>query len=473
MSSGSLQLQNSILPATPGVTNGAHWKPKFLSLQCGRRWNPRPGASKLVAFASASSAAGSGREYSEELLERIKEKGKKKIAGIDQDELVDDPEHLADPDSCFCEFNGVKIHHKVYDAVVSQQHESSNQSLNLNIPMILLHGFGASIFSWNRALKPLAEATGSRVLAFDRPAFGLTSRVDLSSLNVLSGGEDARPLNPYSMAFSVLATLYFINFLAADKAILVGHSAGSLVAVNTYFEAPERVAALILVAPAIFAPNPPPRENQPKDEKSNFEKAGENNLISRLFTSLSRIAKYIGEVIIRMVTGMTKMLSSLYKKVLSTILRSALGIMLVRMLIDKFGISAIKIAWHDQKQITDHVLQGYTKPLRSKGWDRALVEYTVAMLLDVESESKPPIGKRLHEISCPVLIITGDNDRIVPSWNAKRLSRVIPGSVLKVIKHCGHLPHEEKVEEFVSVVRNFLLKTLGSSEEQLFQQALV
>lgn len=71
-----------------------------------------------------------------------------------------------------------------------------------------------------------------------------------------------------------------------------------------------------------------------------------------------------------------------------------------------------------------------------------------------------------------VLIITGDNDRIVPSWNAKRLSRAIPGSVLEVIKNSGHLPHEEKVEEFILVVRKFLWRSFGGSEQQLFQQAL-
>ena len=41
------------------------------------------------------------------------------------------------------------------------------------------------------------------------------------------------------------------------------------------------------------------------------------------------------------------------------------------------------------------------QPLRTKGWDRALVEYTAAMLTDMEAESKPPLAKRLHEISCP------------------------------------------------------------------------
>lgn len=41
------------------------------------------------------------------------------------------------------------------------------------------------------------------------------------------------------------------------------------------------------------------------------------------------------------------------------------------------------------------------QPLRTKGWDRALVEYTAAMLIDPASESKIPLRERLDEISCP------------------------------------------------------------------------
>lgn len=144
---------------------------------------------------------------------------KKRIAGIDQDELLD-PSLLADPDSCFCEFQGVQIHHKIYEF---QAPNSLHKNHTLSqLPLILLHGFGASVFSWNRVMKPLAELTGSKVLAFDRPAFGLTSRLNFSS-HSSPATENRRPLNPYSMAFSVLATLYFIDFLAAEKAILVGY----------------------------------------------------------------------------------------------------------------------------------------------------------------------------------------------------------------------------------------------------------
>lgn len=47
-----------------------------------------------------------------------------------------------------------------------------------------------------------------------------------------------------------------------------------------------------------------------------------------------------------------------------------------------------------------------------------------------------------------------------------KLSEAIPGSHLEVIKHCGHLPHEEKVDEFVSIVQKFLYRTFVDSHEQ-------
>ena len=50
----------------------------------------------------------------------------------------------------------------------------------------------------------------------------------------------------------VLATLFYANVYGS---IMSGsHSAGCIVATEAYFKAPERIAAMILVAPALFAP---------------------------------------------------------------------------------------------------------------------------------------------------------------------------------------------------------------------------
>ncbi|KAL8539450.1 hypothetical protein ACS0TY_001166 [Phlomoides rotata] len=436
------------------------------------------GATKFLV--RTASSAPLGGEYSEQLQGA---RPKQRTASIDQDE-VEDPKNLADSDSCFCEFNGVQIHHKIFDAELSEDtlKEGSTQQAptykkTVSFPMILLHGFGASVFSWSRVMKPLSLVTGSKVLAFDRPAFGLTSRVNAVK-HSSPGNQDSKPLNPFSMMFSVLATLYFIDFLPAEKVILVGHSAGALVAVDAYFEAPERVAALILVAPAIFAPlttrnvvkeNQTGVDNQIKGNSSDSNTSG--NLFSRSFSMLSMFAKNIADAILNAMKGMTNMIHSLYQKALSAILRSAAGVIVIRMIIGKFGIPAVRSAWYDPNQVSDHVLQGYTKPLKVKGWDKALVEYTVALLTDSASKLKPPMAKRLSEISCPVLIVTGDTDRLVPSWNSEKLSRAIPGSSFELIKNCGHLPQEEKAEEFVSVVEKFLQRVFGVIDEPHLQAA--
>jgi pimeloyl-ACP methyl ester carboxylesterase len=148
------------------------------------------------------------------------------VAGIDQDELLD-PDALADPDSSFYEINGVRLHHKVCSnedeaessSAGGQSSDAATAGRNkIGIPILLLHGFGASVFSWSRVMRPLARVAGSKVLAFDRPAFGLTSRVSSWSRD-----DDTKPLNPYSMAFAVMSTLAFIDYLGAEKAVLVGY----------------------------------------------------------------------------------------------------------------------------------------------------------------------------------------------------------------------------------------------------------
>ena len=62
---------------------------------------------------------------------RTKQK-KEKISGIDEDELLY-PSILADPDSCFCEFRGLQIHHKIYDAE-SQANDSSQSHTLSQVP---------------------------------------------------------------------------------------------------------------------------------------------------------------------------------------------------------------------------------------------------------------------------------------------------------------------------------------------------
>ncbi|MFO7674452.1 MAG: alpha/beta fold hydrolase, partial [Lutibacter sp.] len=57
-------------------------------------------------------------------------------------------------------------------------------------------------------------------------------------------------INPYSIEGQVLLTLAMMDDLRLDEVVLVGHSAGGAVALQMMLSQPERVEALILVAPA-------------------------------------------------------------------------------------------------------------------------------------------------------------------------------------------------------------------------------
>lgn len=62
----------------------------------------------------------------------------------------------------------------------------------------------------------------------------------------------------------------------------------------------------------------------------------------------------------------------------------------------------------------------------------------------------------LHRMRAPVLVVTGDKDRIVPPVNSERLAQELPRASLEVIENSGHLPMLEKPEKFNQLLSSFL-----------------
>ena len=55
-----------------------------------------------------------------------------------------------------------------------------------------------------------------------------------------------------------------------------------------------------------------------------------------------------------------------------------------------------------------------------------------------------------------VLLIWGDQDRVVPRNAVERYHKALKGSKLVVLDHCGHRPEIEKTDQFVNEVKQFL-----------------
>jgi len=281
-------------------------------------------------------------------------------------------EQLADPDSQFVDVDGLSVHYKV-----AGQGEPT---------VVLLHGFAASVFSWRKVMEPLGEA--GTVVAFDRPAFGLTERPMPGEW-----GEE----NPYSPEAQADLTVALMDELGVEKAVLVGHSAGGAVALLTALRYPERVEALVLEDAAVY------------------EDAGTPEWM-RPFLRLPLMDRF-GPLLVRSIT--------------------------------LWGEAGIRAAWSDPDKITVELISGYKKPLQAENWDRALWELVVA---------SHPLGLegRVPEVSAPALVITGEDDHIVPARNSERLAADLPASELVVIPDCGHVPHEERPAEFLEAVTGFL-----------------
>jgi pimeloyl-ACP methyl ester carboxylesterase len=66
------------------------------------------------------------------------------------------------------------------------------------------------------------------------------------------------------------------------------------------------------------------------------------------------------------------------------------------------------------------------------------------------------LGKRLHRIEVPTLIVWGKDDKLISSAYAEEFGRRIEGSRVEVLEDCGHVPQLEQPEKTLALVADFL-----------------
>ena len=96
-------------------------------------------------------------------------------------------------------------------------------------PIIMLHGYSDSWFSFSRVLTPLARET--RVYALDLRGHGKTDQ----------------PSSGYHMRDLAADVVAFMDAKGISRATVIGHSMGGFVAQQVAFATPKRVSRLILV----------------------------------------------------------------------------------------------------------------------------------------------------------------------------------------------------------------------------------
>jgi pimeloyl-ACP methyl ester carboxylesterase len=67
----------------------------------------------------------------------------------------------------------------------------------------------------------------------------------------------------------------------------------------------------------------------------------------------------------------------------------------------------------------------------------------------------PKLAARLRRVTCPVLLLWGEHDRLVPPAYGDAYKQYLPQAELRRIAGCGHLPMFEKEKEFVDAIMGF------------------
>lgn len=79
--------------------------------------------------------------------------------------------------------------------------------------------------------------------------------------------------------------------------------------------------------------------------------------------------------------------------------------------------------------------------------------FTTAKLAWQPRFHNPDLEKWLHRIDVPTMILWGESDKVFPPAYGKAYNDLIPGSELRIIPQCGHLPQQEKLDDFLAGVR--------------------
>ena len=83
-------------------------------------------------------------------------------------------------------------------------------------------------------------------------------------------------------------------------------------------------------------------------------------------------------------------------------------------------------------------------------------EKALRILLTAKSALKHNLGEELHKITCPTLLVWGQQDTITPPFVGEKFRDLISDAKLVFIDKCGHAPMMEVPDEFNRVLQEFL-----------------
>ena len=246
---------------------------------------------------------------------------------------------------------------------------------------------------------PLLLLHGVGDNAFDwqwvMPALAHTYQV--YSLDLPGSGGSAKPLPDYSPAFFTRFAAAFLNALGVERAAVVGNSLGGLVGLRLALSDPERVAALGLVS-----------------------SGGLGREVTYALRSLT-------------LSGYGKLAVAWGKRRPGALQRA-------------LGRSALLFArpW----RVPREWIKEQYRLARLPGFLEAQLA-TLRAQVGLRGQREVLVD-RLSHLKVPTLVVWGARDRVLPYSQGQEAAARLPEGSLELVPDCGHAPHVEQPERFVS-----------------------
>lgn len=256
-------------------------------------------------------------------------------------------------------------------------------------PVVLVHGMVNSSRHWKAVAELLAE--DYTVIAPD----------------LLGHGDSAKPEGDYSLGAHAAGIRDLLAALGVDRATMVGHSLGGGVAMQFFYQFPERCERLILIS---------------------------SGGLGREVSVPLRLAAAPGaEPVLALmatpwlVAGIERAGSMLRKR--------------------SFAVSAL--------------LRAVARTLRSLGEPaaRRAFLHTLRSVIGMSGQRVSATDRLYLLAAMPTLIVWGERDRTIPLEHGSRAHEAAPGSRFATIPGSGHFPNLEQPEALAGILREFLQTT--------------
>ena len=252
------------------------------------------------------------------------------------------------------------------------------------LPVVFVHGGGAAADTWARSIGPMGRCC--RALAPDLIGHGFTDARDFAGRT------------PHDVQKEHL--FRFLDAVAPEPVVLVGSAFGALLAALMYFEAPERIAKLVLVGSGSVFDRAERQAQIVSDSVSNQSRALNDptpeSIRARNVGSNFDKADTFEEIVLLQLTA--------------------------------FALPGRKETY---RQMTDG-------------------------MRETAHDSRLRVSERLEMIDIPTLVITGRDDPRADWREVEKGASRIPGSVFHLFEKCGHKPFSEQSAKFNDVLSGFI-----------------